>query len=223
VAVSRLEARLTQAQLDALRAQLHPHFLFNALNATSVLARKGDSERVMRMLGSLGDLLRASLDRGLPHEVPLERELDLLDRYAEIQTTRFGDRVRFEREVDAAALRVLVPSMILQPLVENAVRHGIEARPGNGCVTIRARRDGEALRLEVRDTGPGFCGGGVEHGVGLSNTRARLEHLYGEKHRFEIGNVEGGGAFVAMTIPWWVGGSASRAGRDPGDAAGGAR
>jgi hypothetical protein len=104
VAFSRLEAQLTRSQLDALRAQLQPHFLFNALNAASVLARKGDSERVMRMLGSLGDLLRASLDRSLPHEVPLERELALLDRYAEIQTTRFGERITFARDVDAEAL-----------------------------------------------------------------------------------------------------------------------
>ena len=204
IAVSQLEARLTQAQLDALRSQLHPHFLFNALNATSVLARKGDSEGVVRMLGSLGDLLRASLDKDLAHEVPLARELALLDRYAEIQTVRFGDRLAFVRDIDTGALNALVPTMILQPIVENAVRHGIEARLDPGCVTIRAVRDGEHLRLEVRDTGPGFGGAGAGGGtgIGLSSTSARLQHLYGENHRVEIRDLEGGGAFVALTIPW---------------------
>ena len=205
---SRLEARFAEARLEALRTQLNPHFLFNALNATSVSAMSGDRESVVRMLGAIADLLRVALDKKLPHEVPLSRELAMIDGYVAIQTARFSDRLTVRKEIDSEALDGLVPSMLLQPLVENAVEHGVAARPGAGSVSIHARREGAILRIEVRDTGPGFgsrtARGGetTEDGIGLGNTRARLEHLYGLQHRLEMGNIDSGGAFVAVTIPW---------------------
>ena len=204
VQASRLEARLSEARLDALRAQREPHFLFNTLNATSVLAMKSDHDGVVRTLDALGDLLRATLDPALPREVPLARELALLARYAAIQSVRFGDRFMLREDVAGDARAALVPSMILQPLVENAVRHGIEARPGPGCVTIRARREGAELRLEVRDTGPGFTAAAAagREGIGLANTRARLAELYGGAERVDTGNLGEGGAFVSLRIPW---------------------
>lgn len=209
LAASHLRARLHEAQLEALRAQLNPHFLFNALNATSVLARKGDREGVLRMLCALGDLLRTSLDTSLRHEVALSSEMEFLDRYIEIQATRFADRLTVRKSVAPETFGAMVPSMVLQPLVENAVLHGVGSRPGPGTVMIRARRDGESLRLEVEDDGPGF---GAEDsskktgtGIGLANTRARLAHMYGEAHRFEARDLPSGGAFIALTIPWRCG------------------
>jgi signal transduction histidine kinase len=208
IASSNLEARLAEARLEALRAQLNPHFLFNALNATSVLAMKGERESVVRMLGAIADLLRIALDKKLPHEIPLSAELAMIDGYVEIQTARFSDRLTVLKEISDEALAGLVPSMILQPLVENAVEHGVAARPGSGSVSIRARREGPSLKIEVRDTGPGFGlraphgQEGARDGIGLGNTRARLQHLYGAAHRLEMGNVDSGGAFVAVSIPW---------------------
>jgi len=206
LAASRLEAELRDAQLDTLRAQLNPHFIFNVLNAASVLARKGDGEGVLRMLGALSELLRTSLDPSLRREVALSSEMALLERYIEIQSARFADRLTVHRSVSPETLDALVPSMVLQPLVENAIRHGVGTRPGPGTVTVRARREGGSLRLEVEDDGPGFGAGssgrGDGMGIGLANTRARLAHLYGEAHRFEAGNLASGGAVVALTIPW---------------------
>ena len=208
MAASRLEAQFAEARLDALRAQLNPHFLFNALNATSVMAMKGERESVVRMLGAIADLLRVTLDKKLPHEVPLSAELAMVDGYVAIQTARFPDRLTVRKDIAEEALDGLVPSMILQPLVENAVEHGVAAQPGSGAVSIHARRDGAVLRIEVRDTGPGFGlradrgHGEEEDGIGLGNTRARLKHLYGSSQRLETGNVDSGGAFVAVSIPW---------------------
>jgi two-component system, LytTR family, sensor kinase len=208
IASSQLEARFAEARLEALRAQLNPHFLFNALNATSVMAMKGERDSVVRMLGAIADLLRMALDRKLPHEVPLSAEMAMVDGYVAIQTARFPDRLTVRKEIESEALDGLVPSMFLQPLVENAVEHGVAARPGSGLVSIHARREGTKLLIEVRDTGPGFgsrTGRGrqaPEDGIGLGNTRARLAHLYGSSHHLETGNIDSGGAFVLVTIPW---------------------
>jgi sensor histidine kinase YesM len=205
---TRLEAQLAEARLEALRAQLNPHFLFNALNATSVMAMSGERESVGRMLGAIADLLRVALDKKLPQEVPLARELVMVDSYIAIQTARFFDRLTVRKEIDPEALAGLVPSMLLQPLVENAVEHGVASRPGAGSVSIHARREAEILRIEVRDDGPGFGShpgpGRVEsgNGIGLGNTRARLEHLYGSGHQLTTGNLQSGGAFVAVSVPW---------------------
>ena len=211
LAATQLAADLSRARLEALRAQLNPHFLFNTLNTISVLARSGDRDAVVRMLASLSDLLRVALDRDLPHEIPLEREIAFLEGYLEIQSTRFSDRLTVRREIDPDTLGALVPSLVLQPLVENAVQHGVASRPGPGSVRIAARRSGERLRLEVHDSGRGFAAAHDEaraearagrNGIGLDNTRARLAQFYGDAHAFESGNSPEGGAFVAISIPF---------------------
>jgi len=202
-----LRASLTQARLDALRGQLNPHFLFNTLNATSALALTGQKEQVVETLSALSDLLRVSLDRDLPQEVPLERELSILAAYLDIQRIRFGDRLAIALDVDAACATALVPSMVLQPLLENAFEHGVARWPGPGKVTVRARRDPARLCLRVEDTGPGFASGhanngnGRGQGIGLSNTEARLEQLYGRAATIERGNLADGGAFVELLLP----------------------
>lgn len=201
-----LEARLTQANLQTLKTQLQPHFLFNTLNAiASLVRRKPDAAE--DMIGCLSDFLRMNLDAAQQHEVPLRREIEFLDLYLEIQQTRFGERLRIQKEIDPAALDVAVPTLILQPLVENSVRHGIEPREVGGTILIRASRRENSLRLEVRDDGEGLKGGqlaAIREGVGLSNTKARLQELYGAAHRFQITPNVGGGLIVTVEVPWRV-------------------
>jgi sensor histidine kinase YesM len=207
LAASQLQASLSEARLQALRAQLNPHFLFNTLNAISVLALKGEREPVAHTLSLLSDLLRLSLDTALPQEVPLARELQFVDRYLEIQRVRFPDRLRVERQIDDAALDGLVPSLILQPLVENAVLHGVSLTRGPGEIRIGAAcRDGR-LVLRVHDTGPGF-GDDPAEGIGLRNTRARLEQLYASTQRLAYGN-DDRGAWVSIEVPYRPSGSQS--------------
>jgi sensor histidine kinase YesM len=209
-----LRASLTEARLDGLRAQLNPHFLFNTLNAISALALTGERERVVQTLSDLSDLLRVSLDRTLPQEIPLARELELLERYVAIQRTRFGDRLTFVLDVDDAARAALVPSMLLQPLVENALQHGLASLPGPGHVVVRARRTRDDLTVRVEDSGPGFNGNaaGSTNGIGLSNTRARLEQLHGDRQRCTCGDLPGSGGFVEVTVPFRAADAASGAG-----------
>jgi two-component system LytT family sensor kinase len=201
---SQLETTLAQAQLDALRMQLHPHFLFNTLNSISVLMAE-DTKAARRMLTRLSDLLRASLKNEASHEVALHEELEFLESYLEIEQTRFQDRLTVRMEIDPSALDARVPHLILQPLVENAIRHGIAPRASAGLVEIRARRQNGVVRLEVRDNGAGLGASSPESlmkGIGLSNTRARLEQLYGTSHRFELHDREGGGLTVTIAIPF---------------------
>ena len=200
IAASQLQASLSEARLQALRAQLNPHFLFNTLNAISVLAMKGDSAGVTRTLSLLSDLLRLTID-GLPQEVSLEQEIELTDRYLEIQRVRFPDRLVVDRDIPPDVLDALVPSLVLQPIVENAVLHGIARRVEGGRITLRARREGDALELQVTDTGPGFTRINGREGIGLSNTRARLEQLYGETQRLTCEN-HGRGACVSIVLPY---------------------
>jgi two-component system LytT family sensor kinase len=200
IAASQLQASLSEARLQALRAQLNPHFLFNTLNAISVLAMKGDSARVTRTLSLLSDLLRLTID-GLPQEVPLAQELELTDRYLEIQRVRFPDRLEIERDIPVDVLDALVPSLLLQPLVENAVLHGVARQVEGGRITLRARRAGAELQLEVCDTGPGFEAGNGREGIGLSNTRARLEQLYGAAQQVTCANGQAG-ACVSIVLPY---------------------
>jgi sensor histidine kinase YesM len=159
---------------------------------------------VVRTLSRLSDLLRIALDRNLPQEIPLARELEILEGYLDIQSTRFGDRLAVVRDIDTDARDCLLPSMLLQPLVENALQHGIESRPGPGRVTLMVRRDADTLRIRVEDTGPGFPAAERTHenGIGLSNTRARLEQLYGAAQSLECGDVAGGGGFVQVRLPY---------------------
>jgi len=199
--VAGLEEQLARARLDALRAQLQPHFLFNTLNSISVLTAT-DPAGANRMLLDLSELLRATLAAGEAHEVTLDRELAMLERYVAIQQVRFGDRLAVRFEIEPAARAALVPSLLLQPLVENAVRHGVAASAGPGTVTVRAAVDGERLALEVRDSGPGL--GAVPanaDGIGLGNTRARLRQLYGEAFRLDLASPAGGGLTVVVELP----------------------
>ena len=180
------EEKLVRERLEVLRSKLNPHFLFNTLNAISTLALQRDHDGVAQSLGLVGDILRASLDDSLPQEIPLARELELTEKYLAIQRIRFGDRLRVERDIDPAALRALIPSMLLQPIVENAIVHGVGARPGEGWVRIEARAVDGQLLVRVSDSGGGFREV-ARNGIGLTNTRERLQTLYGAAHRFETG------------------------------------
>jgi len=197
------EAGLARARLTSLQSQLNPHFLFNALNGLSTLIHT-DPTAADALVGQLGDLLRASLDTAAEPEVPLRRELAHLESYIAIERTRFGARLRFETEVDPAALDGLVPTFLLQPLVENAVKHGVEPVRAGGTVRVVARRDGEILRIEVRDTGAGLRPDAASkgHGIGLANTRSRLAQLYPGLHRFELSGAPGEGCTARIDLPF---------------------
>jgi two-component system LytT family sensor kinase len=199
---AQLSVQLAQAQLQALRTQLHPHFLFNTLNAISALVHR-DPEAADRMVARLSDLLRLTIEGIGVQEVPLAKEIDFLKRYLEIEQTRFADRLTVDMQIEPETLAASTPYLILQPLVENAIRHGIAARSSPGCVVVRAARDGKMLSLEVKDDGPGIRSEAVpRNGVGISSTRARLEKLYGEAHRFELINAEEGGLVVKLAFPF---------------------
>jgi signal transduction histidine kinase len=201
---SQLEARLAQAQLQLLKMQLHPHFLFNTLNSISALIHQ-DVELADRMVARLGDLLRLALQHFGAEEVPLRQELEFVLSYLEIEQARLGPRLRFQIDVGDGTAEALVPTFLLQPLVENAIRHGVAARPGPGCVEVRACREDGRLSLEVCDSGPGLPPGEPPEGVGLSNTRARLGRLYGEEYQFELAGGPRGGAVVRVVIPFRAG------------------
>lgn len=194
-----LEGRLAEAKLESLRMQLHPHFLFNTLNAISTLVHK-DPQAADEMIGNLSELLRATLDV-TSQEIPLRQELAFLDRYIEIQQARFGERLRVEKQIDAAALEIPVPALVLQPLVENAIRHGIEPKTTQGLVSLSAQRQPHALVLTVRDNGVGMQTLSEGNGIGLANTRARLRELYGERARLTIASPAEGGCSVQLEIP----------------------
>ncbi len=197
-----LAAGLSRAKLDALRLQLQPHFLFNTLNAISTLVHR-DANAADELIGDLSELLRLSLQTS-EHEVPLVRELELLDCYLAIEQTRLGGRLKIVREIDPAALGVLVPTFVLQPLAENAVRHGIEPRRAPGTLTIRADRVGDTLRLTVADDGVGLkaaATGASRRGIGISNTEQRLRALHGDAGLLDIVAPESGGVQVQIVLP----------------------
>lgn len=199
---ARLEVQLARAELEALEMQLHPHFLFNTLNSIAVLMRR-DVDAAGRMLNRLSDLLRLTLERAGEQLVPLKDELEVLQGYLQIQETRFEDRLTVSFEIEPAALHLRVPNLILQPLVENSIRHAIAPRATAGVIEVEARRGDGMLLLRVRDDGPGIRSDAraVQEGIGLSNTRERLHVLYGTEHRFELRNLEGGGLEVTLGIP----------------------
>jgi sensor histidine kinase YesM len=193
-----LEGLLHQSQLEALRSQLNPHFLFNALHSMAELVHT-DPKLAEQLLVRLGELLRQVLQSSNRQEVPLAEELEFIRGYVEIEQMRLGERLRVHWEVDGALAQVPVPSLILQPLVENAVQHGIAAASGPGTLHIGARREGDFLLLEVRDNGPGPRGSTGAQGIGLANTRARLQRLYGERQGLEI--QAGEGMTVRLRLP----------------------
>jgi two-component system, LytTR family, sensor kinase len=199
---SQLEAKLAQTQLQVLKMQLHPHFLFNTLNAISALIHQ-DVELADRMIARLGDLLRATLDSANRQEVSIQQELDFVEPYLEIEKARLGSRLTVELDVDPAVLDAQVPNLILQPLVENAIRHGIAVRAGAGRIRIQAGRANGSLRLAVSDSGPGMpAPPETLTGIGLANTRARLEKLYGAAHSFDLAPGPDGGLEVGIIIPY---------------------
>lgn len=200
---ARLAAQLTEARLGALRMQLNPHFLFNSLNAITVLVRDHDFAAASQTLELLSDLLRQVLRTDDRHETTLSSELDFLRRYLAIEQVRFSDRLRPFIDADPAVVRAAVPRFLLQPLVENAVRHGIARRADAGRIEVTARREEDQLVLVVRDDGPGLpTTPNSETGVGLSNTRARLAALYGPHATLHVENAEGGGVKATVHLPY---------------------
>ncbi len=207
IRASQLEARLARAQLDALKMQLHPHFLFNTLNTISVLMQE-DVAVANRLLLRLSDLLRLALNNTDAHEVPLRQELEFLQSYLEIEQTRFQDRLTVRLDIDAEAIEAQVPNLILQPLVENAIRYAVAPRATKSTIEIRAIRLNGSVQLEVTDDGPGMDEArraASVPGIGLRNTRSRLEKLYGPAHSFELATANGGGLHVTITIPFHAG------------------
>jgi len=205
--VSRLNAELAEtrlraaeAQLRALKMQLQPHFLFNTLNSISALLEE-DPRAADRMLARLGDFLRLTLESSGNQEVTLEQELEFLRCYLEIERVRFDDRLNVAFNIDPAALNAAVPNLLLQPIAENAIKHGLAPKSGPGTIEIAARLDGTVLRLRIRDDGPGLAQGSG-NGLGLANTRSRLDQLYGPDHDFEIKQVVTGGLEVSIAIPF---------------------
>ncbi len=201
---SSLKTQLAQSQLKALKMQLHPHFLFNTLHSISSLVLE-DPPKANSMIARLGDFLRLTLDNSDQQLVSLKQETEFLRCYLEIEQVRFGDRLTVAFELEPQTLSAQVPHLILQPVVENAVQHGIAPRATRGHITIEARRLNSLLRLEVRDNGPGITSNGISlgmKGVGLSNVRARLDQIYGSDFRFELMNSRDGGLTVVMEIPF---------------------
>ena len=217
---SQLQAQLARARLHALQMQLHPHFLFNTLNSIAELVHH-DPRGADRMIGQLGDLLRMTVDGSPAQEVTLRRELELVGAYLEIERTRFGGRLSVRTRVAPEALDALVPTLLLQPLVENAVRHGLSPRAAPGTLVLSAGVEGGTLRLAVADDGRGLRRdphtGRIPERVGLGNTRARLAELYGAAHRFELGDAPGGGAVALVEIPFRT--APAREGAPPAGAA----
>lgn len=200
---TQLEGQLAQAQLTALKMQLHPHFLFNTLNSISALVRK-DPDQADRMIARLSDLLRITLESAGTQEVSLREEQAFLEHYLEIEQIRFADRLTVSFRMDPETLDARVPNLILQPLVEIAIRHGIAPRPTPGRIEIRSERVGEHLRLTVSDDGPGLpTGDGLpREGVGLRTTRERLEKRFGPDHRFALHSPPDGGLTVSLLLPF---------------------
>jgi two-component system LytT family sensor kinase len=210
------ELRLAQVQLQSLKSQLHPHFLFNTLNAIAELVHS-DTARAERTVTQLSGLLRTALSREGAEQVTLKEELAFLHNYLDIQQTLLQERLVTRWRVDDDTLDARVPAMLLQPVVENAIQHGIAPVAAGGTLEISARRDGDRLVLEVRDDGRGIGSSAGKGGIGLSNTRARLRHLYGDAHAFTIGAGYEGGTDARFEIPLQFEGSGVRGSEVPGE------
>jgi len=200
VQAAALETRLARAQLQTLKTQLQPHFLFNTLHSISAL-NHDDPKAANRMLARLSSLLRLTLDKDGVQEVPLKEELEFLQHYLDIEQIRLGDRLTVKMDIAPDTLNAIVPSLLLQPIVENAIRHGISPFSAPGQIGITARARDKTLCLQVTDTGPGLEGQSFTPGVGLSNTQERLQQLYGKQSRFDLANGETSGLSVTISIP----------------------
>lgn len=198
---AQLEGQLAQAQLQALKGQIHPHFLFNTLHAISTLVRE-DAARAERMIASLSDLLRSTLTHQRTQEVAVREELATLASYVEIEQTRLGERLTVTVDAEPDVRDARLPHLLLQPLVENAIRHGISPRLRPGHVRVGVARSGAWLHLVVADDGRGFVGPPRPGAIGLANCRARLAQLYGAFHRFDLHSVPGEGTRIEITIPF---------------------
>ena len=202
---SRLEMQLAQAQLESLRMQLHPHFLFNTLNGIVGLVRDNKNQAAIGMLVGLSDLLRHTLDHSSKHEVELKQEINFIKLYLSIQQMRFSDRLRIQYDIHPGTMHALVPNLILQPLTENALRHGISTSADSGVVGITAALEDGHLRLTVYDDGAGLPDDWQmksSAGIGLANTAARLQQLYDDDHQFDIRNRPAGGVEVTILLPF---------------------
>lgn len=209
---SQLKAQLAQAQLEALKMQLHPHFLFNTLHTIAGLVRSNERQPAVNMIAGLSDLLRRALDSADEQEVPLSEEIKFVETYLDIQKVRFSDRLRVCMRLDEATLSAQVPNLILQPLVENAIRHGISLKDSAGLIVISARLHNRMLHISVCDDGPGLQAGWrmeESNGIGVANTSERLKFLYGTEHRFELSNNETGGVTASLVIPFRTGADAT--------------
>jgi two-component system LytT family sensor kinase len=200
-----LESSVAQARVDALSMQMNPHFLFNTLTAISGLVAQERKAEAREVIQRLGELLRQSLGNGNGPFSTVAREAALLEDYLYIQRIRFSDRLDAAVDLDLDARECLIPTMLLQPLVENAIRHGVEPREGKGRVRVSVSRDNGAIRIRIVDSGGGFVLGAdgrpVREGIGIANTRERLEHMYGSGASLQLRNVEGGGAEAVVLIP----------------------
>jgi LytS/YehU family sensor histidine kinase len=199
----KLQRQLAAAHLKALQMQLEPHFLFNTLNAITTLVEMGRQTQAAEMLGHLNAILKRTLERNAPEKVPLSQELEIVENYLAIEQVRFADRLRVEIKVDPGALHSLVPCFLLQPIVENAIRHGIAHCEDAGVVEASARREGNRLRIEVRDSGAGARRQRtLGNGIGLTNTRERLAYFYPDAFAMEAGPMKAGGFEVAIDLPY---------------------
>lgn len=197
---ARLQTRLTQAELDALRAQIHPHFLFNTLHGISALVRE-DPPAAERLIAKLGALLRSALEQQRQDVVPLRAETGFLQDYLDIEGARFGDRLRSSVTIDDNVVDALVPPLLLQPLVENAIRHGLSATPETVTIEVAGNRNGDRLVLSVSDDGNGIDSDDLHDGIGLGNVRARLQQTFGRAQSMRIDTGRGLGFKVTLELP----------------------
>ncbi len=204
VKAAQLEARLVETELKALREQIRPHFLFNTLNTISVLVREHKDDEAVNLIAQLSTLLRMSLDQTRGQEVTVRQEMDFIGRYVEIQKARFSDRLNVSVVIDAAAMEARIPNLLLQPLVENAILHGIAAKSGPGLLEILGRVESDRLHLEVRDDGPGIDAGTrrAKEGIGLTNTRERIAKIYGIHGQLSLRSEPGRGVSVQIVLPF---------------------
>jgi two-component sensor histidine kinase len=204
---ARLQSDLARAELAALRGQLHPHFLFNSFNALATLVRQQKNEQAVEIIAQLSELLRLAMERTGLHEIPLHQELDFIRHYLEIEHLRYGEKLRTEFAVKPEVLHALVPNIVLQPLVENAIKHAISLRTNPGLVRVAGERREHWLHIEITDDGPEGPPrpdpeGRKRTGIGLANSRAQLEKLYGQNYRLEVLKRPEGGTLVRLDLPW---------------------